>query len=402
MLRHGQAGSGSPLSMLGGVLPAQMTGDLTVRLTPKGNTGVTFTLDNHPPTDGFKKIKPHLQKIYDAEKVDLRYDLSAEGIGRYIPMDGVVAALIIHGPNEQLLELLMSYLSAEDIRDLDEQVRKSSNFRSGYDLLSKLTADLADTHMILVHRPKYFEKADFSALRDPPDMWPGTNDGEFSFTVISRVKDSVRAAKVADMIKMNLASFGMKSGGPHESGKFELAKLMVEAGDLELLEPAFGSIGEDGRYVFFSTSFKEAERVMAAAEFEGESYSSLDSLAYAARELPSEGTVTVFVDAGTLQAALMDRVRIYARSRMDLPGMKARFRQEAERMGRTVTDEEVTAEGQRYEAEEYPKLRDRYERGLAWLRALDVIAFGVEFGFGPEKRVRGKGIVTLLPAPAVE
>ncbi len=233
-------------------------------------------------------------------------------------------------------------------------------------------------------------------------MWPGTNDGEFAFTVVSRVKDNVRAAKVADMIKMNLACFGMKSGGPHESGKFELAKLMVEAGDLELLEPAFGTIGEDGRFVFFSTSYKEAERVIAAAEFEGASYSKLESLAYAARELPRDGTATVFVDAGTLRSALMDRVRIYARSRMDTQGMKLRFRQEAERMGRTVTDDEVKAEGDRYETEEYPRLRDQYERNLSWLGALDVMAFGIEFGFGPEKRVRGKGIVTLVTEEAVE
>ena len=117
----------------------------------------------HPTLDGYAKIgKPHLVKLYERPKADLRFDYSENGIGRLLPRQGVVGALVLHADAETLVSLFMDVLTEADRSNLDSLVAQGGGGGRAYPnyetLLDEIAEDFSDTHMVVVHRPAVFDQ----------------------------------------------------------------------------------------------------------------------------------------------------------------------------------------------------------------------------------------------------
>lgn len=393
MIHHGRDETNGPLAAVRRFVPVPMTGEVTVLAKPDA-TGIDLTISDNPPGDGFSKVKElHLTNIYEAEKADLRIDLSENGIARFIPRERTVGAVVLHAKADDLVGLLLSFIPPSDRQLLEDEARRRG-YRRGFEILlrNELFADMDETHMLIVHRPPEFEKANLATYRDPPDVWPPTPEGQFTFSIVCRVRDGVAPDKVRSNITRNLPYLGLVPLRPDKNGKFHRAEPETEAADLDLLKPTYGQL-LDTPYIVFSGSVSAANDILRAAT-DPETRLIADPVVQdAIGRLPREGTLALILRGGVLASALGDHVRAYAAPLLEQekPKMRARIKQQYPKKGKDETwvDEQVERDFERYVALRYPELAEQYRHNLAWLRALDTAAAVWKLGIGPTKQVRG-------------
>jgi len=394
-----RSGVDSPLKFLTAFLPTRVLGEVTLQARPAGADGLSVSLSAALTTDGFKHLPLHLQELYDSEKGDVRFELGEEGIGRFIPRDRTVAALVLRARPEELVQLIVNLIPVDEKRLLDDQVRSvpRSRFTSFERLLKNLMSDLGDTHLLVLHRPPIFDDADYSAFQD--QEFPPTPSGEFAFSLISSVKQSVAPDQVREKMFRSLQYLGMNSAGTHESGKFHLARLITEPAGFALIKPAYGAMSGGKRFVALSSSVDAMEAVFAAGEDPEQRYVTQQGVASVVGRLSGSASFALLVDGKTLRKALGDRVREYARMKMDLAFQKKAWFEEYQKAG--MTDEQAVQEiilrEDRFIADRYPELKEEYEEALQWLRSIDLAVFSATLGAGPEKKVQAQGYARFVP-----
>ncbi|MHC4551022.1 MAG: hypothetical protein ACYTEZ_19910 [Planctomycetota bacterium] len=404
MMQHGNPERGGPLAPLSWILPWSMAGDVTVQASLRAD-GASMRLSNNPTPEGYAKVtQEHLQNLYEREKADLKFDLSENGIGRLIPRRRTVGAAVFHADPEDLVGFILASMAPYDRDNMNDQVRGASRagrrYRDLRDLLRELTKDLEGTHLVVIHRPSVFGQASYSSYKDRAD--PPTPKGQFTFTLVSRVKDSVAPDKVRESLFRHLEHLGLDSKGSHQSGKFHLAEPKVETGDFPLLKPAYGALPEM-KYVLIAYDVEGAEAVLEAAENPEERLINDPGFQGAVRQLPSRGSLALVVRGDLLRQSLGDRVREEARDFLDTPGKQTEWRRQYDEANRKLppeqrrSDEEITrdivARTERYIAEMYPEFRETYENSLAWLGAVDTAVLTCNLGIGPQKQVHARAFV---------
>lgn len=390
---------GSPLAFLRQLGMIQMLGHCAAFAAADAEDTVHLRFTDLPPpaaNEGFSRLKEAQQRFYNAEKGDLRYELTENGIGRFIPRDRLVAAAVISQPSENLPELVYDMIGRDTRQLLDDTVRERSgaalvNFER---FLALFAEDLADTFLIVATRPTLFDKVDFSRFYDPEDVWPPTPQAQTTYTVVAKVKDSVAPDKVREKFAKNLAVIDLDPAGPHASGKFHLARLRNPTANETLIEPCFGAFPEGMKYVLFSSSPEAALAVIDAAENPGSRLIADETVAALAGRLPLRATLALVMRAGETKRFLLDAVRDWAFQRLDIPGYKTQFRADSEKLGKKPTDAEVEAEATRYVDLTYPSLRRDYERSLVWLDPFDTLMLSVSFGVGANHRIEADAWVT--------
>jgi len=407
MIQHGNPERGGPLAPISRVMPWSMTGDMTVQARVQSD-GIAVRVSNEPPPEGYSKVtKEHLQNFYEREKADLHADLSENGIGKFAPLRRTVGVAVFHAAPEDLVDLILDYVPSYDRGNLEDQVRevgrkRNSRFRDVRSLLVDLTEDLADTHMVVIHRPSVFDSVSF-ALLDPP--WPTPPKrpppkGQFTYTLVSRVKDSAQPDKVREKLFQHLEYLGLNSKGVHESGQFHLADPIINVeGDYPLLHPAFGAIGES-KYIVLSYDVEGAQEVFEAASNPDERLVKDPGFRVAVARVEPRGNFALVLRGEMMRRALGDQVRERARDYLDRPGMETKWWQEEVAANRArpkneqLSDDELTsrvvARGDQYVAEKYPEFRDLWANGIAFLRALDTAAVTCTLGIGPTKQIRAR------------
>jgi hypothetical protein len=407
MIQHGSPERGGPLAPVSRVMPWSMTGDMTVQARLQSD-GIAVRLSNEPPPEGYSKVtKEHLQNLYEREKADLRMDLSETGIGKFAPRRRTVGVAVFHADPTDLVDLILDYMPSYDRGNLEDQVRevgrkRESRFRDVRSLLVDLTEDLTDTHMVVIRRPSVFDDVSF-ALLDPP--WPAPPEkpppqGQLTFTLVSKVKDSAQPDKVREKLFQHLEYVGLNSKGVHKSGQFHLADPILNVeGDYPLLHPAYGAIGES-KYIILSYDVEGAEEVVEAAINPEERLVTDPSFRIAVARVEPRGNFALVMRGEMLRRALGDQVRERARDFLDRPGMETRWWKEEVAANRKrpknkqLSDDELTrrveARGDQYVAEKYPEFRDLWANGIAFLGALDTAAITCTLGIGPTKQIRAQ------------
>ncbi|MHC4163935.1 MAG: hypothetical protein ACYSUM_17550 [Planctomycetota bacterium] len=403
MIQHGNPERGGSLAPISRVVPWSMTGDMTVQARLQSD-GLAVRLSNEPPPEGYSKVtKEHLQNLYEREKGDLRRDLSENGIGKLAPRRRAVGVAVFHADPEDLVDLILDYMSRSDRSNLEDQVRdtgrkRNSRFRDVRSLLAELTEDLTDTHMVVINRPSVFETASFTSFVDPD--WPPTPQGQFTYTLVSHVKDSARPDKVREKLFRHLEYLGLNSKGVHKSGGFHLADPIINVeGDYPLLHPAYGAVGES-KYIILSYDVEGAEAVFEAARNPEERLIADPGFRMAMARVEPRGNFALVVRGDMLHRALGDQVRERARDYLDRPGMEQKWWQEEVAANnrrppdKKLSDGEMTrrvvARGDQYVAEKYPEFRDLWANGIAFLEAVDTAAITCTLGIGPTKQIRAQ------------
>jgi hypothetical protein len=407
MIQHGNPERSGVLAPLSRVMPWSMTGDMTVQARLQSD-GIAVRVSNEPPPAGYSKVtKKHLQNLYEREKGDLRLDLSENGIGKLVPRERTVGVAVFHADPEDLVDLILDYMSRDDRSNLEEQVRetgrkRSSRFRDVRGLLARLTEDLTDTHMVIINRPSVFENLSFALFSppwpEPPAMPPP--QGQFTFTLVSRVKDSAKPDKVREKLFAHLEYLGLNSMGVHKSGKFHLADPIINVeGDYPLLHPAYGAVGES-KYIVLSYDVEGAEAVMEAAENPDARLVSDPGFRMAIARVEPRGNFALVLRGGLLRKALGDQVRERARDYLDRPGMEEKWWQEEvaanrrrpqdKKLSEDEMNRRIVARGDQYVAEKYPEFRELWANGIAFLEAVDTAAITCTLGIGPTKQIRAQ------------
>jgi hypothetical protein len=391
---------GRPLAALKELVPVKMAGYVRLAAEAKNARLLSFEGVNTPPPDGPSSLRPAQQKLYNAEKADLRYELGPEGIGKFVPRNRTILAAAVKLPAESLVELLPGFLTRDQLDLLDDLVRRRSNslYVTFERMLAELAADLADTHLVILSRLPIFESADLSTFRDPPNVWPPLPKGQFAVTIVSRVKDSALPDKVREKMTKMLPYLDLEPQGMDGKKRFHRAN-SVTADREYLFEPCYGALPEGMRFVALSTSPDALGAVYDAALDPGQRLASDESVRAAIAELPSRSTVAFYLRAETWKSYLLDCVRTHAETQLNVPefqrqyfeGERARGRKEQE-----ITDEEIRTRARDYTDVEYPAIRRRYIDSLAWLDAFDLLSFSLSFGVGPEKKIEATAALSLL------
>ena len=399
LLHHGRQDLGGPLWGVRKIVPVSMAGDLIVQAMPHPD-GMSLRLLDSPPPEGFARVrKVHLQNLYEQEKADLRLDLSEQGIGRFIPKQRTIGAMVLHANPSELLGLLMDFLPPDELRVIEDQVR-GAGYHRGFEALlrDEILSFLGETHLLIVHRPPVFETADLTRFKDPESVWPPVPEGQFSFTLVSRLKDSALPDKLRQAIFKHLKFLGMNSLGPDASGRFFKAELIEEPGDLRLIKPAYGAAPGGARYFVFSTAWDAARDVFKAAEDPTQRLVTEPAVARTVAKLPRQGSLALLLRGGMLRLGLGDRIRRVADYRMGAELEAARIRQEFLDAGEKESDaleDKVKRAKELYIQGKYPEVREAYLASLAWLDSIDTIAAAVTLGIGPTKQIETHAYITL-------
>ncbi len=384
------------------LVPVQMVGNVIAQATPRED-GVAVRLADHPLPDGYAKTKPYLVKLYERQKADLRFDYTENGIGRLLPRKGVALALVVHADADTLVSLFTDALSEADRSNLDSLASRGIAGGRAYAtyeaLLTEVGKDLADTHMVVVHRPAVFDKADYSGA-DIPEKDPTPQP---SFSLVCSVKDSSMPEKVVEKITQNLRYLGLKQAEDaqekllpllHPSGKFYIAAPAARTGDMTLVHPAYAALTEGGRYFVFTSSVENMEAILAAARDPEARLLAEPGVAACVVKLPADGTLSILARGEGLRDLLADRVRTAFMNENYLPDLEVEWRARKKEEGtkdENELDDLVREESERFKASEYPAFRDSYRRRVAPLATLDTAILGLSLGVGPSKMVKGEG-----------
>lgn len=382
------------------LVPMPTVGNVIAQATPRED-GVALRLFNHPLPDGYAKMatKLHLVKLYEREKADLRFDYTENGIGRLLPRQGVALALVVHADADTLASLFMDSLPEADRLNLDGVAAQGGAGGRAYAtfeaLLAEIGKDLADTHMVVVHRPAVFDKADFS----PPDQPDKDPTPQPSFSLVCAVKDSAAPEKVVEKISQNLKYLGLEKPRDakqllHPSGRYYVADPQVSTGDMTIIHPAYAALTEGGRYFVFTSSIENMEAILAAARDPAARLLSEPAVSACVAKLPADGTLSILARGAGVRDLLADRVRTAFMEEHDPDRMMTEARARKTEQG--IKDEEelnrlVEEEWERFKRAEYPSFRDTYRRRNAPLSTLDTAVLGVSVGVGPSKMVTCEG-----------
>ncbi|MHC4938026.1 MAG: hypothetical protein ACYTHK_03560 [Planctomycetota bacterium] len=389
---------GTLIHTLEKILPIEMAGDLTIRAESRGANDLQISFTDLPGKDAFRKIEPHLQRLYDEEKADIRNEFSSEGIGRFIPRRNVVGALVLRGDAGQLVEMIQKLIPRGNLRDFDEEIRKSSKGRwQDFDrLLRHLTEDLAGTHLVVFHRPSVFENQTWENYEEPWDADP-LPEGQMAVSVVSRVKDAVSPSAVEQKLTEHLEYLGLKSMGLDKEHNFRKALPieLSESGELELIKPAYGPIGN--RFIFVSSLWEAGASLKSAVGNEEQQLISDPAIEAVVADLPREGTLGMVLHGPTLRKSLFDGVRGWARDRM---GIAHHRTVEANRMRKEGLSEDEIARKlndtmPEWKQIEFEKLREVYQENLSRLEILEAAGFVASLGVGSEKRIKAEFRVRL-------
>ena len=390
------------------LVPTQVVGNVVAQASPEED-GVGLRVTNHPLPDGYAKMaKQHLVKLYEREKADLRFDYTENGIGRLLPRKGVVGALVFHADADTVASLLADALPDAVRSNLDSVASQGGAGGRAYGtfeaLLTEIGKDLADTHMVVVHRPAAFDRADFS----PADIPEADPTPQPSLSIVCTVKDNSTPEKVVEKISQNLKYLGLRQAQDterkplpllHPSGKFYVADPQVATGDMTLLHPAYAALTEGGRYFVFTSSAENMEAILAAARDPEARLLAEQGVAACAAKLPAYGTLSILARGGGLRDLLADRVRPAFREENYIDDLMGEWRKEKKAQGikdeteaeHVEMDRLIAEETERFKASEYPMFRDRYRRRVAPLASLDTAILGFALGVGPSKMVTGEG-----------
>ena len=398
MDQHGRMENGGALGPLSKVVPRALVGDVTVQLHPKED-GYGLDIANNPQTDGFSKItKQHLVNIYEAEKVNLQVEFGENGIGRFVPRERVVAAMIVRADAQDIVGLMLDYMPEVE-RDLFNDLVRESGYDRGLEQLlrSELAKNLGGLHLVIIHRPKEMDNNRYLTFR--PSFESITP--QIGFTIISRVKEGVRPKTVTDAITSNLGFLGMepraKSDAPN-SGPWMLANLQAELDDFTLLKPAYGAMPGGEPFVLFSSSPAHAMEVLAAANDAEQRMIAEPGVQRAIAALPAQGASLAFMARGEeIRKTLYDRVRDHAQRVLDYTSRDRKLARELKAQGvsEDEIDERVKAARDTYVATEYPRVREDYAQQLERWSSIDTFGLAATLGDGPNKQVRAGAYVTI-------
>ncbi len=401
MQHQGRPDRNALLYYVSRLVPVPVVGNVIVQATPRED-GIGLRLFNHPVPDGYAKMATRLSlvKLYEREKADLRFDYTENGIGRLLPRKGVALALVVHADAGTIASLFTEALPEADRNNLDGMASQGGGSGGrGYAtfeaLLAEIGEDLADTHMVVVHRPFAFEKADFSS----PDIPERDPTPQASFSLVCAVRDSAAPERIVEKISQNLRYLGLKKPEDakqllHPSGKFYVADLQVATGDMTLIHPAYAALTEGGRYFVFTSSIENMEAILAAARDPEARLLAEPGVAASVAKLPADGTLSILARGSSLRELLADRVRNAFVDEKHIPDLEMDW--DAELVEQGIKDEEeryrrVGERTERFKASEYPAFRDEYRRRLVPLSTLDTAVLGLSVGVGPSKMVTGEG-----------
>jgi len=391
--------AGTLLHAVENFVPVGMAGELTIRAESRGADQLDFSLSDRPKKDAFANIASHLRKIYDSEKADIRTELGMEGMGRFIPKDDVVGALVLKANPEQLVDILMTMVPKELLELFNEEVRRSSKNRwPDLDrLLRHLTSELGDTHLVVFHRPLIFKEANWREYTEAFDG-PDIPKGQMAVSIVSRVKDSVSPAAVTTKLFENMQFLGLESKGKNPQLNFRKAAPTVREEELAIFNPAFGELG--GRFFFLSSTVGAAEALHRAKGNDQQRLLSDPRMEELVANLPRNGTFGLILNGPTLYDSIYDGVRDWATQRMGVAGERGRLADMHRSNG--VKDEDKIAELVNkqivlFKEQQYYKLRGQFEEALAPLMVIDGIGMVVNLGVGELKKVTVQGTVLMAP-----
>ncbi len=371
--------SNSPLRPLQVAVPPQVVGDVTARLTTgrdRLSVEVYSTPSNIPLA--FKNLEPYITRLYESEKADLRFLLGPEGLGQFIPKERTVAAVVFRMPPDLLAELVVKLLPPDTKALFDEEIRANpksgSKYRSLEDVLKEAGKNLGKEHLIVFHRPSYFEKTDFS-LRNEDDS---PFSGQLAASVVLRVLDTVPAERVAVLLGDQLQRLGLSDIVPVPGTPLTTGIWPNLPSDFSLVQPTYGALPGGKKYVVLST-FPEGARAILKAASDPQARLLVDEGAQAAvQRLPAQGNLGVLINGPVLQRHLEDNVREYVEVRLDLPDWGARWRQEVLARGGQPTPEVRKRAKQQYIYGTYRDLRLEYLESLEWLGSLRAAAVAID------------------------
>jgi hypothetical protein len=400
---------GGPVDAASRLVPPQVLGNVIVQATPE-EEGVGLRFVNHPEAEGYARMtKAYAIKLYERQKADLRFDFTENGIARLLPRRGVVGAVVLHADPDTFAALAMDAMSDADRSNLDSLAQKGiaggRAYASYETLLAEIGKDLADTHMLVIHRPEVFDGADLSGADQPMDSANPSPQPSFSF--VSVIRDNVAPEKVVEKVTENLRFLGLKKPDDapllHPGGKYYVADPLAPSGDFSLFHPAYAALTEGGRFFVFTSSRENMEAILKAAADPQSRLLAEPGVAAAMTRLPAEGTISIVARGVGLRDYLTDRVRTAFWNEHALLRLQEQWRKEKQQAG--VKDEDeldrlVLEETDRFKREEYPRFRDDYRARCAALGRLDTAVLGVALGVGPSRMVKGEGYI-LIPSRAV-
>ncbi len=373
------------------VLPPRLMGEVTMRVETHGDDLLTIDMTNRPPEDSLRKVDEYLQHIYEREKTNPSYELSEEGIGKFIPKDRTVGAVVMRVHSEDLVNLLLAQILPGDLKELDDMVRRNARTRFGYAsferMVTKLTENLGHTHLLIFHRPSVFDGIDTSTLYDPPDLdFPPSP--QLAFTVVMQVKDSVSPQDVRDSITKHLPVLEMTKIDQDGTDGIQLAELEIQPEFLSLVEPTYGAMPDGMRYVYISTSREGAQAVLNAAKNPDARLLADEKIGRLRSRLPREASLAFVARGAGVKRHLLDFVRLHAENILDVSDtLSADIRREYEAQRKPVPpDQEITRMARQRAEEMYPQHKRDYERSLEWLDPIDLIMGTCRLGDGPVNR----------------
>ena len=382
---------GSLLNVMEKLIPIEMAGDVFLQMESKGQTEFSVLLDSLPDTDGFGKIAPYLQRLYDEEKIDIATEMGPEGLGRFIPKENVVGAMVVRADPNELVDLVLALLPSVYREIFDKEVRRASGGRwTDFErLVRHLTEDLGDKHLLEFYRPKIFERARWDLFTEPDDQELKPK-GQLALSIVSTLKDSVSPAAIEKRITENLVNLGLNGAGQNNEPYFRKASPIVREEELELFDPAYGKLGD--RHVFFSSMVEGALALHAAAKNPDARLVTDARFTNAVNALPRSGTLGMVIDGEMLSKALYDGVRTWATQRMGIAHQRGKFADEFRAKG--DSEDEVHRKVNEligpWKQQKYEELRAEYEAKIEPLRVLDAIGLAASLGVGVEKKIQAK------------
>ncbi|MFB3064893.1 MAG: hypothetical protein ACE10D_00110 [Planctomycetota bacterium] len=372
--------SNSPLLPLQVVMPQQVVGDVTARLTTghdRLGVEVYSTPSNIP--DAFKNLEPYITRLYESEKADLRFLLGPEGLGQFIPKERTVAAVVFRMPPDLLAELVVKLLPRDMKALIDEEIsanpKSGSKYRSLEDVLKEVGKNLGKEHLIVFHRPSYFEKTDYSVpVTEEEELF----SGQLAVSVVLQVLDTVAAERVSVLLGDHLQRLGLRDPAPVPGTALTTMVVPDRPIDFSLVQPTYGPLPGGKKYVVLS-SFPEGAKAILKAASDPQARLLVDEGAQAAvQRLPAQGNLGVLINGPVLQRHLEDNVREYVEVRLDLPDWGARWRQEVLARGGQPTPEARRRAKQQYIYGTYRDLRLEYLESLEWLGSLRAAAVAID------------------------
>ncbi len=392
-----RGGAGGPL---GAFVPPEALGATSVALFPAAEGVAQARLVSRPTPQGLALLNPYLKEVFDTEKGQVSQLLGADGLGRAIPRKRTVAAFAMRASAEHLLEILMQNMGADMARLLNETVRESSAGAYPYfsRMMQEIVKELGGTTLLVLHRPSYFETADYSSLTDP--SYPPQLDGQLAWSFVVQVKESTPPDRIRSWLTEHLRFLYLEDAGVHPSGKFHVARKKGAPPEERLYVPAYGALSDGLRYVFFSTSVEAAEAILRAIGDPAESLLADPAVAGLVQRLPASATVAFVASPDMIKRAFKDKVREFARVQgLDKNYWMSDYRERARRAGKPEPKgEELQSAWQGYADSEYVLIKKRYDQSLSWFDAFEAVAGACTLGIGSEKRLSLDVFSALRPA----